>query len=50
MVSVVQLLIVDSILDIVVVVVVLVAPYVMLIFVPVQLDDFVVVEVMFHTV
>ena len=48
MVSVVQLLIIDSILDVVVVVVVV--PYVVLIFVPVQLDDFVVVEVMFRTV
>ena len=48
MVSVLQLLIVDAILVIVVVVIVLVV-YVMLIFVPVQLDNFVVVEVMFHT-
>ena len=49
MVSVLQLLIIDSILVIVVVVLVLVF-YVVLIFVPVQLANFVVVEVMFHTV
>ena len=49
MVSVLQLLIIDSILVIVVVLLVLVF-YVVLIFVPVQLGNFVVVEVIFHTV